>query len=103
MQRNDPLVRYEFEEIKAAMEFDRTGRRSSTSRLDLIHWEVAANIGWRSFLSSSSNLRRVRIIVAIAFFSQWSGNGLAGYYLNKVLSDIGITNPTTQVVADYAR
>jgi sugar porter (SP) family MFS transporter len=80
---NDPLVRYEFEEIKAGMEFDRT---------------IAANIGWRSFLSSSGNLKRVRIIIAIAFFSQWSGNGLAGYYLNKVLSDIGITNPTTQLL-----
>ncbi|KAJ6479564.1 general substrate transporter [Mycena sanguinolenta] len=80
---NDPLVRYEFEEIKVAMEFDRT---------------VAANIGWRSFLASSSNLKRVRIIIAIAFFSQWSGNGLASYYLNKVLSDIGITNPTTQLL-----
>ncbi|KAF7360978.1 MFS domain-containing protein [Mycena sanguinolenta] len=80
---NDPLVRYEFEEIKAAMEFDRT---------------VAANIGWRAFLASSSNLKRVRIIIAIAFFSQWSGNGLASYYLNKVLSDIGITNPTTQLL-----
>ncbi|KAJ7238297.1 hypothetical protein B0H12DRAFT_1237971 [Mycena haematopus] len=80
---NDPLVQYEFEEIKAAMEFDRT---------------VAANIGWRSFLASTGNLKRVRIIIAIAFFSQWSGNGLASYYLNKVLSDIGITNPTTQLL-----
>ncbi|KAJ6589523.1 general substrate transporter [Mycena capillaripes] len=80
---NDPLVRYEFEEIKAAMEFDLA---------------VAANVGWRSFLASSSNLKRVRIIIAIAFFSQWSGNGLASYYLNKVLSDLGITNPTTQLL-----
>ncbi|KAJ7149668.1 hexose transporter [Mycena filopes] len=80
---NDPLVRYEFEEIKAAMEFERT---------------VAANVGWKSFLASAGNLKRVRIIIAIAFFSQWSGNGLASYYLNKVLSDIGITNPTTQLL-----
>ncbi|KAJ7676395.1 general substrate transporter [Mycena rosella] len=80
---NDPLVRYEFEEIKAAMEFDRT---------------VAANVGWKSLISTPGNLKRVRIIIAIAFFSQWSGNGLASYYLNKVLSDIGITNPTTQLL-----
>ncbi|KAJ6626175.1 hexose transporter [Mycena sp. CBHHK59/15] len=80
---NDPLVRYEFEEIKTAMEFDTT---------------VAANIGWKSFLASTGNLKRVRIIVAIAFFSQWSGNGIASYYLNKILSDIGITNPTTQLL-----
>ncbi|KAJ7076584.1 hexose transporter [Mycena belliarum] len=80
---NDPLVRYEFEEIKAAMEFDR---------------KVAANIGWKSLISTPGNLKRLRIIIAIAFFSQWSGNGLASYYLNKVLSDIGITNPTTQLL-----
>ncbi|KAK7018306.1 MFS domain-containing protein [Favolaschia claudopus] len=79
----DPLVRYEFEEIKAAMDFDRT---------------VSANVGWKAFLSSKGNLKRARIIIAIAFFSQWSGNGLASYYLNKVLSDIGITNPTTQLL-----
>ncbi|KAK6988137.1 general substrate transporter [Favolaschia claudopus] len=79
----DPLVRYEFEEIKAAMEFDRT---------------VAVNVGWKAFLSSKGNLKRTRIIIAIAFFSQWSGNGLASYYLNKILSDIGITNPTTQLL-----
>ncbi|KAJ7469653.1 hexose transporter [Mycena latifolia] len=80
---NDALVRYEFEEIKAAMEFDRT---------------VATNVGWKSLISTAGNLKRVRIIIAIAFFSQWSGNGLASYYLNKVLSDIGITNPTTQLL-----
>ncbi|KAJ7128534.1 general substrate transporter [Mycena epipterygia] len=80
---NDPLVRYEFEEIKAAMEFDRT---------------VAANVGWKSLIATRGNLKRMRIIIAIAFFSQWSGNGLASYYLNKVLSDIGITNPTTQLL-----
>ncbi|KAJ7723620.1 hexose transporter [Mycena maculata] len=80
---NDSLVRYEFEEIRAAMEYDRT---------------VVGNVGWKSLISSRGNLKRMRIIIAIAFFSQWSGSGLASYYLNKVLSDIGITNPTTQLL-----
>ena len=39
----------------------------------------------------------MRIIIAIAFFSQWSGNGLVSYYLNKVFDTIGITDPTIQV------
>lgn len=43
------------------------------------------------------NRRRLRIIVAIAFFSQWSGNGLVSYYLSKVFATIGITDPTIQV------
>jgi len=54
-------VEYEFEEIKAAIEFDR---------------EVSANIGWLSLVKSPGNRKRLRIILALAFFSQWSGNGL---------------------------
>ncbi|KAJ7909638.1 hexose transporter [Mycena leptocephala] len=80
---DDPLVKYEFEEIKAAIEFDRT---------------VAANVGWKSFFSTPGNRKRVRIIVAIAFFSQWSANGLVSYYLNKVLTSIGVVDPTIQLL-----
>ena len=57
----DPLVEYEFEEIKAAITYDR---------------EVAANVGWISLFKTPGNRRRLRIIIALAFFSQWSGNGL---------------------------
>ncbi|KAJ7738046.1 hypothetical protein DFH07DRAFT_752684, partial [Mycena maculata] len=58
---------------------------------------VAANVGWKSF-STPGNRNRVRIIVAIAFFSQWSANGLVSYCLNKVLPSIGITDPTIQLL-----
>jgi len=40
----------------------------------------------------------MRIIIAIAFFSQWSGNGLVSYYLNKVFDQIGITDTGTQLL-----
>lgn len=40
----------------------------------------------------------MRIIVALAFFSQWSGNGLVSYYLNKVFDKIGITDPGVQLL-----
>jgi len=73
----DPLVIYEFEEIKAAIELDRT---------------VAANVGWTSLFRTAGNRKRMRIIIAIAFFSQWSGNGLVSYYLNAVFKTIGITD-----------
>ncbi|KAF8887531.1 general substrate transporter [Infundibulicybe gibba] len=79
----DRLVRYEFEEIKAAIEFDRT---------------VAANVGWKSLFTTPGNRKRMRIIIALAFFSQWSGNGLVSYYLNKVFDTIGITDPTVQLL-----
>jgi sugar porter (SP) family MFS transporter len=79
----DPLVAYEFEEIKTAIEFDRT---------------VAANVGYRSVFATPGNRRRMRIIIALAFFSQWSGNGLVSYYLKKVFDTIGITDPTIQLL-----
>ena len=76
-------MQYEFEEIKAAIDLDRS---------------VAANVGWKSFYQKTGNLKRLRIIVALAFFSQWSGNGLVSFYLNKVFDAIGITDPTIQLL-----
>lgn len=80
---HDPLVQYQFQEIKSALEFDRT---------------VTANVSWMSFFTKPGNRKRMRIIIAIAFFSQWSGNGLVSYYLNKVFDGIHITDPTTQLL-----
>jgi len=79
----DPVVQFEFNEIKAALEFDRT---------------VAANVGWKSLIATPGNRKRMRIIIALAFFSQWSGNGLLSYYLSKVLDQIGITSSSTQLL-----
>ncbi len=75
-------MQYEFQEIKNALEFDRT---------------VASNVGWKALVATPGNRKRMRIIIALAFFSQWSGNGLVSYYLNKVFDSIGITDPTIQV------
>ncbi|KAI6019928.1 general substrate transporter [Pisolithus orientalis] len=79
----DPLIQHEFREIKAAIEFDRS---------------VAANVGWRSLIVTRGNLKRMRIIIALAFFSTWSGNGLISYYLNEVFTQIGITGSSTQLL-----
>ncbi|KAG2127486.1 general substrate transporter [Suillus clintonianus] len=79
----DPLVQYEFEEIKTAIAFDR---------------EVTGNVGWLSLIKTPGNRRRLRVIIALAFFSQWSGNGLVSFYLNKVFIAIGITSQTTQLL-----
>ncbi|KAI0062526.1 hexose transporter [Artomyces pyxidatus] len=81
--QEDPLVLYEFEEIRAAIDFDRTS---------------GANVGWKAFITSPGNRKRLRIILALAWFSQWSGNGLVSYYLKKVLVNIGITNATDQLL-----
>ncbi|THH12056.1 hypothetical protein EW145_g218 [Phellinidium pouzarii] len=79
----DPLVQYEYQEIRAAIELDRT---------------IATNVGWKSLYKTPGNRRRMRIIIALAFFSQWSGNGLVSYYLNKVFDAIGITDSLTQLL-----
>ncbi|KAG2117346.1 hexose transporter [Suillus discolor] len=79
----DPLVVYEFEEIKAAIEYDRS---------------TATNVGWKVLIATPGNRKRMRIIVALAFFSQWSGNGLVSYYLTKVFDQIGITGSSTQLL-----
>ncbi|KDR80298.1 hypothetical protein GALMADRAFT_62198 [Galerina marginata CBS 339.88] len=80
---DDALVRYEYEEIKAAIELDR---------------HVESTVGWKTLFATPGNRKRMRIIIALAFFSQWSGNGLVSYYLNKVFDTIGITNPTIQLL-----
>ena len=79
----DPLVKYEYEEIKAAIDLDRA---------------VAASVGWISMIKTPGNRKRLTIIVTIAWFSQWSGNGLVSYYLNEVFKTIGITSSTTQLL-----
>jgi len=40
----------------------------------------------------------MRLIFALAVFSQWSGNGLLSYYLSKVLDGVGITETRSQLL-----
>jgi len=65
----DPLAQFEFDECKAAIQVEREAKGGST---------------WLSLFRGKGNQKRMRVILAIAFFSQWSGNGLVSYYLNDV-------------------
>ncbi|KAI5120581.1 hypothetical protein M0805_002531 [Coniferiporia weirii] len=78
----DPLVQFEFQEIKAAIDAEKLQKQT----------------GWLQLVRTPGNRRRMRIIVAIAFFSQWSGNGLISYYLNQIFKTIGITNTVEQLL-----
>ncbi|KAH9922466.1 general substrate transporter [Fomitopsis serialis] len=60
----DPLVQYEFEEIKAAIALDR---------------QSAQSVGWLSLVKTPGNRKRIMLIVAIAWFSQWSGTDLSRF------------------------
>lgn len=78
---SDPLVDFEMTEIKTAIDLETQADRGSS---------------WKYLFTNKGNLRRLRVIIAISFFSQWSGNGIASYYLHTVLNGIGITSPGTQ-------
>ncbi|GJJ12800.1 hypothetical protein Clacol_007045 [Clathrus columnatus] len=80
--RDDPLVSYQIEEIRTAIDLDRQSKQ----------------VGYLSLFRTPGNLRRIRIIVALGFFSQWSGNGLISYYQNRVLDALGISGTSTQLL-----
>ncbi|KIY62646.1 general substrate transporter [Cylindrobasidium torrendii FP15055 ss-10] len=80
---NDALVQYEFNEIKSAIDFDKN---------------IASNVGWLALFKTPGNRKRMNIIIAIAFFSQWSANGIVSYYLNKILDLLGITDTTMKLL-----
>ncbi|KAG9014660.1 hypothetical protein FRB94_011838 [Tulasnella sp. JGI-2019a] len=69
-----PLVEYEFNEIREALAAE----------------DEVSKVGWITLFATRGNRRRMRIIVALAFFSQWSGNGLVSYYMNLILEAVGI-------------
>jgi hypothetical protein len=50
----------------------------------ILEKEIAGETSYMSLFKSTGNLKRMRIIIALGFFSQWSGNGLFSYYLNEI-------------------
>jgi hypothetical protein len=80
---SDPLVLVEMEEIRTAIRLENQAM-SSTSYL--------------SFFKTAGNRRRFFIILAVGFFSQWSGNGLISYYLTLILNSIGYRSQETQTL-----
>ena len=79
---NDEVVQLEYQEIRTAMAMDK---------------EANANTNWGDFIRTRGNRRRLMLIVALAVFGQWSGNGIVAYYLKLILDGIGITNPQDQL------
>jgi MFS family permease len=79
---NDPFVQLEFTEIKTAFQLDR---------------EYKTNSRWIDLLKTKGNRHRISLVIAIAIFAQWSGNGILAYYLKLVLEEIGIKSPDQQL------
>ncbi|KAJ1306558.1 hypothetical protein OPQ81_007559 [Rhizoctonia solani] len=81
-EENNGLVQFEYQEIKNAI--------AAESKID--------RSAWIDLFRTPGNRRRMRIILAIALFSQWSGNGLISYYLERVLSGIHIESSRDQTL-----
>ncbi|KAH8169852.1 sugar transporter domain-containing protein [Sarocladium implicatum] len=79
----DPLVIVEMEEIRTAIRLENEANKSTS---------------YLSFFKTAGNRRRFFIILAVGFFSQWSGNGLISYYLTLILNSIGYRSQETQTL-----
>ncbi|KAG2074267.1 general substrate transporter [Suillus decipiens] len=60
--------------------------------------KIASSPSFLTCFATPGNRRRVFIIISIAIFSQWSGNGLVSSYINIVLDGIGITTTQTKSI-----
>ncbi|KAG7406006.1 hypothetical protein ACKAV7_014327 [Fusarium commune] len=72
---DSPLVKAEFWEMNETLKAER---------------EIEGK-GLGLFLATPANRKRLAILITLAVFGQWSGNGLVSYHLTKILSSIGIT------------
>lgn len=52
---------------------------------------------------TKGNRWRLAISVSLAIFSQWSGNGVISYYLSLVLTTVGITGATDQLLINLGK
>lgn len=79
---HDEFVTVEYTEIHSMLMMDRSANRSSR---------------YRDFFRTPGNRKRLSLVVFIALFSQWSGNGIISYYLRKVLDSVGIEDSRDQL------
>lgn len=77
---SDPLVQFQYTEIKETIALEQT----------------VARRGWSELWATKGNRHRLLLLATAGLFSQWSGNGLVSYYFTKVLDTIGITNKDHQ-------
>ncbi|KAF9876718.1 hypothetical protein CkaCkLH20_05564 [Colletotrichum karsti] len=53
---------------------------------------------YRELVATRSARYRIMLVVAVAFFGQWSGNNVISYFLPEMLKSAGMTNPNTQLL-----
>ena len=83
---NDPVVRFEYEEIRATL-----GAEMSTASSTMISF-------LRELITGPGNRRRLFIMVWAAICSQMSGNAFVSYYLSPILTSVGLTSDLQQTL-----
>ncbi|PSK55281.1 High-affinity glucose transporter [Elsinoe australis] len=78
----DEVVQLEMKEIKETIEIEK---------------EFEAN-GWAELWRTPGNRHRLIILLTAGLFSQWSGNGLVSYYINIVLTDVGVEDANMRLI-----
>lgn len=63
-----------------------------------IEVESSKKSSYKTFFETRGNIRRFFTILAVGFFSQWSGGGVISYYLTLVLDSIGYTSQSQQTL-----
>ncbi|OEJ84065.1 Lactose permease [Hanseniaspora osmophila] len=79
----ETLIDYEMTEIQLAIEKERAANATSS---------------YRDFIKTKANMKRLWIFTWVGIFVQLSGNGLVSYYLGKVLTSIGYTQTSEQLI-----
>ncbi|EJF64973.1 general substrate transporter [Dichomitus squalens] len=77
----DPLIMFEMAQIRHALKLEK---------------ETSKSTSFITLFSTVGNRKRMLIIIALAVFSQWSGNGLVSYYINLVFEGVGIKDAGTK-------
>ncbi|KAF2162117.1 hypothetical protein M409DRAFT_69331 [Zasmidium cellare ATCC 36951] len=80
---NAPIVTLQIHEITADM---------AASRDDNPWWD------FRELVHTPAARYRLFMVIAMAFFGQWSGNNVVSYFMPQMIENAGITNTSTQLL-----
>ena len=80
---NAALLNYEIVEIESTIAAEKAAKESAS---------------YGDMIRTKGNRWRLAITISLAIFSQWSGNGVVSYYLALVLTTVGITDVSDQLL-----
>lgn len=78
--RNDELVRFEFEEVKAALAAEKEAKSAK----------------WSNIIRDKPSLHRLALAALIMWMTAMSGSSIVYYYPSVIYNLAGVTNVTTQ-------